>query len=357
MAETSAASDVRSEGEFEFIQPENPFAGMCIDDTTFLQDVEGRSSCTRCGKSRKFFCYHCYVPVAELEQKLPFVKLPIKIDVIKHKNEIDGKSTAIHAAILAPEEVKVYTYPNIPDYRLEDDVVLIFPTPTAVTVASLFSGSCPKVKDNYGLPKGHHIGTLLKCRLNEIVADPNETKVEDRSTGQMTHRYPVRKAVFIDSTWSQCRGIYKDERVACLQTVVIQNRISQFWRHQKNSPRWFLATVEAMHQFLIELHITAFGLDSRYRGLEHLGYLNFPSEKVVDSERGCKEKETGPYNGQYDNILFFFLHMYNLIHEYYEHHTLRAYRRPLFLEDKYRKQLLEEKQKEEEQPKNSNVLS
>ncbi|XP_055642003.1 tRNA-uridine aminocarboxypropyltransferase 1 [Toxorhynchites rutilus septentrionalis] len=315
---------------------QNPFAGMKILDAEFLKDVPGRSACTVCGKSRKFFCYHCYVPVADLQDKIPFVQLPIQIDIIKHKNEIEGKSTAAHAAVLAPGKVKIYTYPDIPDYRQEDGVVLIFPTPSAMTVASLFSGEPLKVKDNYGLPKGHHMGTLLRCRLNDIVVESNS----ESKNRELLLRFPVRKAVFIDSTWSQCRGIYKDERVSCLRTVVIQNRISQFWRHQKNSPRWFLATVEAIHQFMIELHITAYGLDSRYEGLKHLGYLNLPQDKIVhlDGEEQTKS-EPKPYNGQYDNLLFFFLHMYNLIHEYYEHHTLRAYRRPLFLEDKYQKQL------------------
>ncbi|XP_001649526.2 DTW domain-containing protein 1 [Aedes aegypti] len=327
-------------------QPENPFSGMHIDDTAFLKDVEGRSSCTVCGKSRKFFCYHCYVPVAELRDKLRFVQLPIKIDIIKHRNEIEGKSTAIHAAILAPEDVKIYTYPDIPDYRDEEGVVLIFPTPDALTVASLCSGELPKIKDNYGLPKGHHIGTLLRCRLTDIVSEEAPSRADETKKQQLAQRLPVKKAVFIDSTWSQCRGIYKDERVACLRTVVIQNRISQFWRHQKNSPRWFLATVEAVHQFLIELHINAFGLDSRYQGLKHLGYLNFPHDKLVQWEDGLENGQASPYNGQYDNLLFFFLHMYNLIHDYYEHHTLRAYRRPLFLEDKYQQQQLKKQQEQ-----------
>lgn len=43
-------------------------------------------------------------------------QLPIKIDIIKHQRELDGKSTAIHAAILAPDDVTIYSYPNIPDY-------------------------------------------------------------------------------------------------------------------------------------------------------------------------------------------------------------------------------------------------
>lgn len=50
-----------------------------------------------------------------------FLQLPLKIDIIKHRKEIDGKSTAAHAAILSPDDVSVYTYPDIPDYYNEPD--------------------------------------------------------------------------------------------------------------------------------------------------------------------------------------------------------------------------------------------
>lgn len=40
----------------------------------------------------------------------------MKIDIIKHPNETDGKSTAVHAKILAPDDVTIYTYPCIPEY-------------------------------------------------------------------------------------------------------------------------------------------------------------------------------------------------------------------------------------------------
>lgn len=50
------------------------------------------------------------------------LQLPIKIDVIKHAREIDGKSTAIHAAILAPEDVTVYIYPDFPKFSSNDKV-------------------------------------------------------------------------------------------------------------------------------------------------------------------------------------------------------------------------------------------
>ena len=44
------------------------------------------------------------------------MQLPLKVDIIKHPNECDGKSTSAHAAVLAPDDVRVFTYPCIPDY-------------------------------------------------------------------------------------------------------------------------------------------------------------------------------------------------------------------------------------------------
>lgn len=113
--DTSETVDVHEKFEHR-----NPFEYMKIDDNHFLNTIDGRSSCPKCGKSRKFFCYSCYVPVEELANRLPKVQLPIQIDIIKHQRESDGKSTAIHAAILAPENVNIYTYPDIPDYSAYD---------------------------------------------------------------------------------------------------------------------------------------------------------------------------------------------------------------------------------------------
>lgn len=58
----------------------------------------------------------------------------MKIDIIKHAKEIDGKSTASHAAILAPEDVHIFTYPCIPDYSPNENVILIYPHKDAYSV-------------------------------------------------------------------------------------------------------------------------------------------------------------------------------------------------------------------------------
>lgn len=81
-----------------------------------------------------------------------------------------------------------------------------------------------------------------------------------------------------------------------LPCVKLKIRLTQFWRHQKGSPRWFLSTIEAIHQLLVEYTETKKGL-----------------APVVN----------------YDNMLFFFRFMYEQIHQLYEHDKLLSYRRPV----------------------------
>ncbi|KAH8358782.1 hypothetical protein KR093_002511 [Drosophila rubida] len=314
-----------------------PFVNMRIADHTVLDAIEGRHTCEDCNRSRKFFCYTCHKPVGELGNLLPRVQLPLHIDIIKHKKEIDGKSTAVHAAVLAPDNVRIFTFPDIPDYRDEDGVVLIFPSATSLTVPQLFARNVQlKIDDNYGLPKGHHMGTMLRRRMDEIVID-DDTESKNSSSSFPAKHYtydnlPIRRAVFIDSTWNQSRSIYADERMRRLRTVVLQNRLSQFWRHQRGSPRWYLATIEAIHQFLLEVHVNAWGLNAEYRGLDNLeiteGFHQLAAPLTLQAPLEDVARES-PYNGHYDNMLFFFANMYDLIHKYYDHNELISYRRPI----------------------------
>ncbi|KAF4530974.1 hypothetical protein B566_EDAN018984, partial [Ephemera danica] len=209
-------------------QDEAPFSDYLIDDWKFLEHVDQRSPCSKCKKSRKYFCYTCYVPVVELSGKIPKLKLPIKIDILKHAREIDGKSTAAHAALLAPDDVSIYTYPCIPDYDCSSGkVVLVFPGKKSTSLKDHIDSLIQKNQSQDGTPDAK------KQRTSDAVA--------------------IERAVFIDSTWNQSRGIYRDARLQGLPCIVLQERVSQFWRHQEGSPRWYLATVEAVHQLLVEL--------------------------------------------------------------------------------------------------------
>lgn len=246
----------------------------------------------------------------------------MKIDIIKHRQEVDGKSTSSHARIIAPEDVTIYEFPNIPDYSNEvDEVILIFPSSKSVSISSLFKSVKVDFKDNYGLEKGFHIGTLLKKNLEDVISDDDKKRL---ATVEQTHdqytldNLPFKRAVFIDSTWKQCRSIYKDPRINSIKSCVIQNRITKFWRTQKGAPKWYLSTIEAIHQFLLELHISAWGISQKYFN-ECLGDLQLddsfiPLNKIMPDDDCESDSLCKPYTGQYDNLLFFFSFLYSLIH-------------------------------------------
>ncbi|EFN88253.1 DTW domain-containing protein 1 [Harpegnathos saltator] len=278
-----------------------PFRNLSINNTTILDTIEGRMPCERCYASRKYFCYHCYLPVID-QVYFPRVKLPIKIDIVKHHREIAGKSTAIHAVILAPEDVKIYTYPQIPEILDKEKTVLIFPSKIAIGVKDLFK------KEEAEDERGQNSTTVKKIK----------------------NMLPIRRAIFIDSTWQQTKEIYKDARLRELRCVILKSRISQFWRNQKNCPRWYLATIEAIHQFLVELHTCAFGIIENYADLDD-STVNREESFIIPNEEYLETYLATDlrYNGQYDNLLYFFKYMYNKIHTIYDHDKLLAYKRPL----------------------------
>ncbi|KAF6206991.1 hypothetical protein GE061_018228, partial [Apolygus lucorum] len=135
--------------------------------------------------------------------------------------------------------------------------------------------------------------------VNELVSKVFSNK---DLNSQLPTVVPFKKVILIDSTWNQCKGIYKDPRISGLPCVVLKKRITQFWRHQNGSPRWHLSTIEAVHQFFVEFH-------------EALALQNCGSFTN--------------YEGQYDNLLFFFRFMYDKIHTLYDHDALKSYKRPL----------------------------
>lgn len=299
-----------------------PFPNLNIDDNSYLFDIEDRFQCSGCKRSRKFFCYSCSKP--KPDSVPPHVKLPFKIDIIKHKRELVGKSTSCHAKLIAPEDVEIYEYPEIPDYKDEEGVVLIFVSPTAIDIRTLFKGhKTLKVKENFGHQIGKKPPMLLKKKLSEIVVD--EAREDYESNELLNNEYtldniPVKRAVFIDSTWSQCKSIFKDERLSKLPTLIIQNRLTQFWRpNQKDHPSWFLATIEAIHQFLFEFHVYAWGIEKCYfeKSLQDLKLIStdwIPKDKIIETPESDKNKPLLPYNGQYDNLLYYFSFVYSLVH-------------------------------------------
>ncbi|KAF4792896.1 hypothetical protein TURU_117172 [Turdus rufiventris] len=224
--------------------------------------------------------YMHVLPAAFWSQNLPmWMQLPLKIDIIKHPNETDGKSTAVHAKLLAPDDVTIYKYPCIPEYeKKRHEIALVFPGPNSVSVKDIAfhlqkytkKGVCASDNDCSSEP-------LLKQAKIEPEEEKNPNECISSSRSESTR---LKKIIFIDSTWNQTNKIITDERLQGLLQIELKTRKTCFWRHQKGKPDTYLSTIEAIYYFLVDYH-----------------------QEIL--------KES--YKGQYDNLLFFFSFMYSLI--------------------------------------------
>lgn len=246
----------------------------------------GRSKCSKCSGSRMFYCYTCCSLVGVSQEEIPKVKLPLKIDIIKHPNETDGKSTAVHAKLIAPDDVSIYTYPCIPEYEdKRHEVVLVFPGPDSVTVEDitnrllrLADRDSPCLQDH---PRSAEEPAPKRMK-QDTTAEDGEVPSLKKEAEQGRHKHLLKRVVFIDSTWNQTNKIVTDERLQALLQVELKTRKTCFWRHQKGSPETYLSTIEAIYYFLIDFH------------------------------QQCLSEE---YHGEYDNLLFFYSYMYKLINK------------------------------------------
>ena len=48
---------------------------MEIDDIAHIKAITERTPCPKCNKSRKYFCYKCYVVVTSLQNRVPQVQV------------------------------------------------------------------------------------------------------------------------------------------------------------------------------------------------------------------------------------------------------------------------------------------
>ncbi|GJJ78825.1 hypothetical protein EMPS_11184 [Entomortierella parvispora] len=272
----------------------SPFSQFDISSTDVLDTIE-KKHCPTCNKNCKYFCYKCLKPVNCPEGSIPHLKLPIKLDVIKHEQERDGKSTALHAKILAPDDVEVYAFKDMPKYENVDRLLLLFPSPEAK-------------------------------QLSEI--DPSS----------------FDKLVVIDGTWEQANKMSKsDSPLLRMKRVTIAPHETLFWRHQRKD-RDHLATIEAIYYFLREYHETylttlpvptplssspSISATSATSASESQGVTADPEtvESTSESKIITPHKEwisthkLGPYTNQFDDILWFYKYFYELIQKTYRERT------------------------------------
>ncbi|CAO3566140.1 unnamed protein product [Mortierella alpina] len=304
----------------------SPFAQFNISSTNVLDTIE-KKHCPTCNKNVRYFCNKCLHLVNCPEGAVPQLKLPIKLDIIKHEQERDGKSTALHAKILAPQDVEVYAFKEMPKYENVDRLLLLFP--------------CPEAK-----------------QLSEI--DPTS----------------FDKLVVIDGTWEQASKMAKsDSPLLRMKRVTIAPHETLFWRHQRKASD-HLATIEAIYYFLREYHETYLSVPPAVReggvsgtegsALPSTDYAAEPSSSLAtasslstlstvastspssssppslsldpsqqqqesSSRTGQKvatphrewidSHQLGPYTNQFDDVLWFYKYFYELIQKTYRERT------------------------------------
>ncbi|KAI9495593.1 DTW domain-containing protein [Zychaea mexicana] len=217
----------------------SPFDDLKISDDSILDTVQGRTNCSQCNKSVKYFCYRCFNVVGMDRSEIPSLKLPVPLNVIKHELELDGKSTAIHAGVIAKNDVNIYNWQNIPEFQQPERSLLLFPGPDAK-------------------------------RLDEIPRDSF-----DRIT-------------VIDGTWKQASKIARETpQLQRMQKVTIAPRKTHFWRYQQKSDD-HLATIEAIYYLYREFAEAFEGSyeDGRYDNL--LFYYRFFYDMIQDKYR-CQQ--------------------------------------------------------------------
>ena len=149
-----------------------------------------------------------------------------------------GKSTAVHAAVIAPADTTVRLWPDIPDYDA-NKTLLVFPGDSAVTLAQLAKDFEEEEEEEKEVEE-----------VNEKSEDDNDvenkrtmTNVESNPpapTNGATKSEPLRKKarralpydtiVFIESTWNQAHSIFIDERLQRLKRIQLHDYETHFWR-------------------------------------------------------------------------------------------------------------------------------
>ncbi|KAI7901939.1 DTW domain-containing protein [Cokeromyces recurvatus] len=215
------------------IRERSPFKDFKIQDDTILYQNTSRLACPVCNKHVKHYCYNCFHVMGMNRSQVPFVKLPVTMDIIKHEAESDGKTTALHARILADEDVKVFSWKQIPEYENPERILMLFPGPDAK-------------------------------KLSEIPRDSFD------------------HMIVIDGTWKQASKMVRETPILQkMQKVTIEPRSTYFWRFQNISIN-YLSTIEAIYYLYVE-YAQAY------------------------------ELKTELYDGRYDNLLFYYKYLYDLI--------------------------------------------
>jgi DTW domain-containing protein YfiP len=251
---------------------EDRLPGLSSLDPLFarLPTLNGNNStldrtCPKCGdegkNNNRIYCYQCLVPVGGLV--LPQVRLPIKLDIIRHPGEKKTKSTALHAPVLCGEdEVRCVEVPEIDSLGTFDPetTILLFPSNDSVIISEL------------------------------------------------EHLEKINRVVVVDSTWQQARSVLNVPQLKSLRKIRLANNYqTSFWRYQLHGED-HLATIEAIYFFYREWVMA----------INNIGLLPTTTTKssanITNSSSSNNNITPAKYDiNQLDNLLYIFLGMLRVI--------------------------------------------
>ena len=204
------------------------------------------SSCGHCAKNNRLYCFDCCLPMRRGSDRfIPRVALPLKLDVIRHPQEKKSKSTALHAKVVAGDDVRIFDKDDAPkDYDAER-TLLIFPD-----------------KDS------------------QLLTDVDNLEKYDR-------------VVVLDCTWAKAGVMAALPGIQRLKKVHLNEYKTIFWRGQLCGDA-FLATIEAIYYFFREFHEALSKnkepYDGRFDGIMYLYVAMFKIVLRNFAERGGEER-------------------------------------------------------------------
>ncbi|VIO89683.1 Uncharacterized protein BM_BM6749 [Brugia malayi] len=208
-----------------------------ISDMNSLEGLK-KQICSNCGRKRMYFCYNCKIYMPNVEKLVPRLELPVHIDIIKHPQEKNSKSTALHCLLLAPSSTTLYESSNVPDYN------------------------SPNYKQE---------NTVL------VVYSENASSVDDF----IKKRGAIKRFVFLDSTWFQIGGLKLLPQLQHLPVVTLRSYKTKYWRPQRGLSDYHLATIEAIYYALREAFEISFA--TKYDGcFDNLLFWFFIFRSKVD---------------------------------------------------------------------------
>jgi hypothetical protein len=122
----------------------------------------------------------------------------------------------------------------------------------------------------------------------------------------------IKKVIFVDSQWHTAKRICNNDYVKGIPHIQITQYNTLFWRYQNCGPNC-LATIEGTNYFLCTF------LDGYFSA--SIFFLVFQLANLLAIYYFFKEYEMrmrGVYNGEYDNLLFYFAYHYQLIQNNYK---------------------------------------